>query len=158
MRRILAIAVLGGALFAGAACGGSDDGDDNGGTDPSPSAAGGASTEETCAALDEAMGEFTTELATAGVALATAADSGDEAAVEEAAAGLLVTAAETGDRLRDIAADAEDPQQRAAVEDIATEVENLAEAFTSDPGSLETLDTTGFDTAAEAVGEFCPTS
>jgi hypothetical protein len=158
MRRILAAAVLGAAMFAAAACGSDNDdgGDDNPPpTAPSPSASGAASTEETCAEIDEAMGDFQTDLVTTGADLSAAAESGDEAAVEEAANNLVTAASETGDRLRDIAANSEDPELRTAVEDVATEVENLANAFATDPNSLESLDTTAFDDAAAAVEEQC---
>jgi hypothetical protein len=159
MRRVLAAAILGAALFAAAACGSNNDdndGGDNGGTQTtSPTPGGAAGTEDTCAAIDEAMGDFQTELFTTGAELRTAAESGDQAAVEEAAANLVGAAGETGDRLRDIAADAEDPELRTAIEDAATEVENLANAYATDPTSQEGLDTTAFEEAAAAIEEHC---
>jgi len=157
MRRILSVALLGAVLIAPAACR-SNNNDDDGGDPPAATATsptpGAGSTEDTCAQIDDAMGDFQTELVTAGAALAAASESGDEAAVEEAGANLLGVAGETADRLRDIAADSEDPELRTAVEDAATEVENLAGSFAEDP-SLESLDTAAFDDAVAAIEAEC---
>jgi hypothetical protein len=159
MRRVLSVVLLGAVLLAPTACGSNNNDDDGGGneapaTTASPTA-GSGSTEDTCAAIDEVMGDFQTELVTAGAALSAAAASGDEAAIEEAGANLLAVAGESADRLRDIAADSDDPELRTAVEDAATEVENLAGAFAEDPEAVESLDTTAFDNAVAAIEEEC---
>jgi hypothetical protein len=157
MRRVLATALLGAALFAAAACGNNNDdgGDDNGANEASPTPGAATGSEDTCAAIEETMGEFQTELVTAAAALTTAAESGDEAALEAAATDLVTVAGETGDRLRDIAAESEDPELRSAVETAATEVETLSDTIASDPSSLESLDTTAFDDAAATIEERC---
>jgi hypothetical protein len=159
MRRVLAAAMLGAALFAAAACGSSnndnDGGDDSGTQTASPTPGAATGNEETCAEINEAMADFQTDLATAGSELSTAAASGDETAIEEAAANLIGVAGETGDRLRDIAANSEDPELRTAVEDAATEVENLAESFAANPDSPESLDPTAFEDAAAAIEAHC---
>lgn len=158
MRRILAAAMLGAALFAAAACGNNNNNNDDGGDDPatetSPTAAAGG-TEDTCAAIDEAMGDFQTDLTTAGLELSVAAESGDQAAIDEATNNLLTVAGDTGERLRDIATQSDDPELRTAVEDAAVEVETLAQGLAADPESLETLDMSGFNEAAAAVEARC---
>lgn len=165
MRRILAVAVLGGALFAAAACGGNDNGNGDGGdpgntgsTGEPTQATGTLSNEEVCAAGEEIGTEFQTEYEEAGRALVEAAATGDEAATQEAAANFTDVTADMAGQMRDLAADAEDPELRSAIEDFATELEGLADALTADPSSLETVDTTGLDAATERMDELCPTS
>jgi hypothetical protein len=159
MRRMLSVVLLGAVLLAPTACRSNDNDNDGGNDSPatatSPTPGGGGSSEETCAAIDEVMGDFQTELVTAGAALSAAAATGDEAAIEEAGANLLTVAGESADRLRDIAANSDDPELRTAVEDAATEVENLAGAFAADPEAVESLDTTAFDNAVAAIEEEC---
>lgn len=158
MRRILAAAVLGGALFAAAACGNDNGGDggDAGDTTGPTQAAGSLSTEEVCAAGDELGAELETQYEQAGEALVTAAASGDEAAMTEAAEDFAVVSADMAGRLRDLAADAQDAELRTALEDFATELEGLGEALAADPTSLETLDATGLEEATARMEEFCP--
>jgi hypothetical protein len=156
MRRILAVAALGGALFAAAACGSDDNGDGgNGNGDSNGNNGGTASTEEVCAAGDELGAEFEPEFQQAGDALVEAAATGDEAAIEEAALAFTGVTGEMADRMRDIAADAEDPAVKAAVETYATELETLADQLAADPAALESLNTDGLDEATEAMDAYC---
>jgi hypothetical protein len=156
MRRILAMAVLGGALFGAAACGGNDDGGNGNGN--GGDGGGTLSNEEVCAQGEEIATEYATESSESGAALLEAAETGDEAQMAQAANEFTAVTGDMADRMRALAADAEDPELRDAIEDFATELENLADALASDPTSLETYDSTGLDAASDRLDELCPTS
>jgi hypothetical protein len=162
---MLAVAALGTALFAAAACGGDDGGPDaagdgtgTGNGNVSENTDGGdPATEEVCAAGEQLVGEFQTELQSAAQAVVTAAAAGDQAALEEASAQFNEVTSQVGDELRGLAAGVADPELRGALEAYATALEALGPQLAENPSALAELDTTAMDEASATLDEFCGT-
>lgn len=151
MRRILAGSALVAALFTAAACGSDDGGDGNG--DPTPDATGGGSmsTEEVCTAGEELIAQY----AISAGGFLEVLGSGDQAAIDEAAASLAEAGSQVSVQGRELAAGAADPELATAIEAYATEFELFAAAVAADPDAWDEVDTTALDAASEDLGQLC---
>lgn len=141
MRRGFAAAALAAGMLAAAACGNNDNNGDD----------GGQSTEAVCATLDEQVTPLEAELNTGISEVGAAAAQGDQAAAAEAAVGLSATVDQITGALRDAAGDAEDEQFSAALENFATEFENLE----STVASGQQPDLTALGAARDEVEQYC---
>jgi hypothetical protein len=165
MRRVLAVFAVGLGLFFATACNGDngngDDGSGDGGPPatsavPSPTDAGGtATTEEVCAAAEEVFADIDGEGDTVREALVEAAESGDEAELEQARSDYLEFANGVADDARALAATAADPELQSAIETFADQFEVAAALVAENPEQLGDLDLAEFEAALDDVAAFC---
>jgi hypothetical protein len=165
MRRVLAVVVVGlGLLFTTACNGDSGNGDDGGGdggpsTPPAaatPTEAGGTATnEEVCAEAEEVFEDIDGEGDTVRDALVEAAESGDEAELEQARSDYLDFANGVAEDARALAATAADPELQSAIETFADQFEVAAALVAENPEQLGDLDLAEFEAALDNVAAFC---
>jgi hypothetical protein len=139
MRGKLAAAVLAAGLLVAAGC--SDDSN------------GGGGTEEVCEDINQVVDPLDAELTSALQAAGTAAATGDEAALAEAAVTLDNVIGEVTTALRDGADRAEDQEFSSSLQTFADELESLGEVVISG----EQLDLTALGEAADRVEGYCTT-
>jgi hypothetical protein len=157
MRRVLALLTVGLALFVATACGG-DDGNgsgDSGNSTGGGDGAGTASVEEVCADVEETLNTLDTDGQETRGALTEAVESGDQAAIDDASADFREFGTGLAQDLRDIAETSADPELRSAVEAFADEFETLTLTVAENPDQADSLDPSGYQTAAEAVQDGC---
>lgn len=133
MRRTWTVAaVAAGLALAVGGCG--DDPGDGGGT---------ASAEATCAAAEQAMTEL-------GASLQTALSNWD--GTPEDAGEIVAVTGRWGQELRDLAADASDPELRRMLEDLATRVDDFGASWVS---GNQSADLAEVDAALQPLDDRC---